>query len=805
VRTQLAGALVAFRAADDPWNEYAPRVVRTTPSNLAADVPIDSVVVIAFSETMDRPSAEAAFSISPSVAGAFSWAGKTMTFTSAGLLGAGASYTVSLAASAADEDGNAAGSAFGFSFTTLTPTGDTRPLCTIETPSGAQSGSVALAFTISDAEGDTAAVRVRYSLDGGQSWRDASVSGSSGGTVGGSEVTGLATRPAPAYYTLDWDSVSDGVAKDVAVSTVRVRITPSGAFVGGSAETADFSVDNRLPPPPGPRITTAGLDTAAVGLAYSATLAATSGAPPYAWDVFLGDPPPGLALAPDGTLSGMPAAAGSFTFAVRVLDANSRRDTREFTLRVSKGVHVRVTDISRCILGKRDWAAIKWQSSLEGAYTVRVGGSGPGSGKRAEAGSIEADVEIETVITEADLPDNAASAVTIYVERGKDLGSAFVVLYDDQAPPVSCTVFPSDGSLIGGVSVIRGTVVDPVGNMVTRLEAAVSDSTGRYWDNGAFASGAAVWHDTGGTDDWSLDVSAVSFADGIYTVYTRGTDAAGNVEAVSEGVVFEVRQGVPAVEIISVSTHVVGPERNALVYYQSDTDGAYYIELGGDGTPGSGTELASGTIAADNAMSISVTPANLPDNETEKVFFIVEETGGNAGHVSVTFAHDRTPPASRVTAPASGETLDALHALRGRAEDSGGSGVLRVEFSLRNPDGYYNGAGFTSETEVWLAAQGTALWSFNARTVPLSDGTYTIRSRAADAVGNVESAAAAVTFTISSAGDPIEPPAKRHPKKDTGKGFCAFGGGNGNNVVGMLLPIAVLLMLLLILRRRGMN
>jgi hypothetical protein len=60
-----------------------------------------------------------------------------------------------------------------------------------------------------------------------------------------------------------------------------------------------------------------------VGLAYSATLSATGGTPPYSWSVQAGALPPGLSLSAAGAISGTPALEGDYTFKVRCTPASA--------------------------------------------------------------------------------------------------------------------------------------------------------------------------------------------------------------------------------------------------------------------------------------------------------------------------------------------------------------------------------------------------------------------------------------------------------------------------------------------------
>lgn len=69
-------------------------------------------------------------------------------------------------------------------------------------------------------------------------------------------------------------------------------------------------------------ITTSSLPGASIGSAYSATLNATGGSPPYVWTLYLGVLPPGLTLSTSGVISGTPTTAGTYNFTILVTDHN---------------------------------------------------------------------------------------------------------------------------------------------------------------------------------------------------------------------------------------------------------------------------------------------------------------------------------------------------------------------------------------------------------------------------------------------------------------------------------------------------
>ena len=96
-----------------------------------------------------------------------------------------------------------------------------------------------------------------------------------------------------------------------AAGTFPISIsTPAKA----ASASIDFTVVDVL------AVSTTSLPDGTVGVAYSATLAATGGIEPYTWKVTTGSLPPGLAISGD-KISGTPTVAGLAPFTVTVTDA----------------------------------------------------------------------------------------------------------------------------------------------------------------------------------------------------------------------------------------------------------------------------------------------------------------------------------------------------------------------------------------------------------------------------------------------------------------------------------------------------
>jgi len=134
----------------------------------------------------------------------------------------------------------------------------------------------------------------------------------------------------PLTWSISVGALPAGLVLDAATGVISG--TPT------TAETANFTVtvtDSSVPvatdtqvlsivvSPPGSAlsITTTTLPNATFGTAYSQTLAATGGTPPYSWSISIGALPSALTLSTAGVISGSPIVSGPFNFTVMVTDS----------------------------------------------------------------------------------------------------------------------------------------------------------------------------------------------------------------------------------------------------------------------------------------------------------------------------------------------------------------------------------------------------------------------------------------------------------------------------------------------------
>ena len=137
-----------------------------------------------------------------------------------------------------------------------------------------------------------------------------------------------ATSALPTGLTLSQNGTLSGTPTVAGIFTFTVRVTDSLQLTATASLTVTING-------PSLSITTPGsLPAGTMGQNYSVTLSASGGTQPYQWTASAGLPA-GLALSSNGTLSGIPTAAGVFSFTVRVTDTSQLSATATFSLTIN--------------------------------------------------------------------------------------------------------------------------------------------------------------------------------------------------------------------------------------------------------------------------------------------------------------------------------------------------------------------------------------------------------------------------------------------------------------------------------------
>lgn len=147
-----------------------------------------------------------------------------------------------------------------------------------------------------------------------------------------SQTISVSNGTAPFKFSVISGSLPPGLSLDPTGGAIQGTPTAAASYnfrisvsdqAGVSASMAYVVVISAMAAPP-IQITTTSLPGGTVGTAYSQTLAASGGTPPFSWSIVSGALPDGLTLdSMSAAITGTPSKAGSFTFTVRALDRAS--------------------------------------------------------------------------------------------------------------------------------------------------------------------------------------------------------------------------------------------------------------------------------------------------------------------------------------------------------------------------------------------------------------------------------------------------------------------------------------------------
>jgi uncharacterized protein YjdB len=260
---------------------------------------------------------------------------------------------------------------------------------------------------------------------------------------------------------------------------------------------------------------------------------------------------------------------------------------------------------------------------------------------------------------------------------------------------------------------------------------------------GAYAATASI----GSSRPWAAAIvtyKAAPFVQSVSSTVANGAYNAGDV--------------IPITITFNVPVYVTGSPKLAL----NAGSGANATYSSGSGTTALTFNYTVGATHSTDDLDYTSTTAltlnggTIKDADGNNVLLELPSPGESGSlDANTNIVIDNIVPTSSVSTPSSGSTLATLTSISGSADDDeDGSDVQKVEISLkRNADGlYWSGTTWVSG-EVFLSTSGISDWS-KTTGLPAGDnllnGTYTVRSRATDNAGNVQTPGTGNTFTITS-------------------------------------------------------
>lgn len=260
--------------------------------------------------------------------------------------------------------------------------------------SGAPSAAGTFSFTaqVSDGSHVTASAAFELTIAGGVGI--STPSGLSSGSVGSSYsqnleasagVTpytwNLAAGTLPPGLTLSSAGAITGVATTAGSYTFTARVTDAVGATASRQFTIGIATGLTVSSP-------AVLPGGTVGSSYAYSLQALGGTTPYTWTITVGSAPPGLSLKLNGGLTGVPTAAGPFTFTVQVLDSAGHQATEQVSVTVAPALSITTNTLPGGTVGASYSQALTATGGTPPyAWSVAIGALPEGLGLSA-AGSI---------------------------------------------------------------------------------------------------------------------------------------------------------------------------------------------------------------------------------------------------------------------------------------------------------------------------------------------------------------------------------------------------------------------------------
>jgi Putative Ig domain len=327
-----------------------------------------------------------------------------------------------------------------------------------------------------------------------------------GGTTPYSWALAPGSGALPAGLTLSSAGVISGTPTAAGSSTFTVQVTDS---TPGQPLSATRSFTLRIDTPLS--ITTGNL-SATVGVAFSQTLAATGGVPPYVWTISSGSLPAGLSLSA-GVISGTPSAAGTATVIFTVADSAGQTATKSITITVNSTAN----QISITTGNLSATVGVAFSQAL-----AATGGTPPYSWS-ITSGSLPAGLSLNSGVISGTPTTAGVSTITLLVTDSQNLTASAgitITVNPPQAPSVTVTV--GTGTSLGAAQ------QQPINvSLSSAYSSAITITLSLTFQSSVGGEDQTVQFLTpvGGTQSLTLTVPAGSLAPSATPMLATGTTA----------------------------------------------------------------------------------------------------------------------------------------------------------------------------------------------------------------------------------------------------------------------------------------
>jgi hypothetical protein len=263
--------------------------------------------------------------------------------------------------------------------------------------------------------------------------------------------------------------------------TTNTTFDPTAAVIttvtSHGADTANFLAGNPQPPVASSRliILTSTVPNGQAGASYSVQLISAGGTAPITWSFAGGALPPGVSVTPAGVLTGVPNAAGTFTFTIQAVDASQPQQTFQQVLTMLVTAPPPLTITSPSV--PNGYVGFNY------SYTLAASGGLGARNWNVAAGALPPGLSLSAAGAITGSPQNFGSFT--FTAKVTDSTTFTTRSYTLQVVPLTLTfVVPPAGTNAGHIIPIQVKVQDSFGNGIAGMAVTLSFASGGppVWD-----------------------------------------------------------------------------------------------------------------------------------------------------------------------------------------------------------------------------------------------------------------------------------------------------------------------------------